>query len=148
MTANEQDLRALERCCCGNREAMEWLTLWRQYVHAIDDIVDGDTPGTEPLLASYALAISVYTHPFFLKNISGLRQIALNCTNAYADAELFKKGEPAWQREFADHYRHFGAEMVLAVASICGGYAHMRSLSAELRVICWHEHHTPSGEAI
>lgn len=148
MTAHEQDQAALERCCLGNREAMEWVLLWREYVHRIDDIVDGDSPGPEPLLASYAQAIAVYTHPFFLRNIAALRQVALNCTNAYADSVLFEKSDQAWQRQWADHYRHFGAEMVLAVAGICGGYAHMRSLSPELRVLCYYEHHTADGQPV
>lgn len=127
---------------------MEFLGLWRAYVHAIDDIVDGDTPGNEALLATFAQAIAVYAHPFYLKNIAALRQVALNCTNAYADSVAWEHSGQQWQREFADHYRHFGAEMVLAVAGICGGYGHMRSISPELRTICWCEHHRADGTPV
>lgn len=148
MTANEYDLRALNRCCCGNKEAIEWLLLWRDYVHDIDDIIDGDKQGPEIVLSTFAAAATLYSHPFYLRNLLALRQIVYNCTNAYADSVAWEKSDTAWQREFSDHYRHFGAEMVLAVASICGGYAHMRSISLELRVICYLEHHTPSGEPI
>lgn len=178
MTIQEQDQAALHRCCNGNREAMEWLVLWRDYVHLIDDVVDEDlalmprgyhgdpeanqtaaagedtqprsarinSRGIERVNRVGALAVVLYTHPFFLKNAGALRQVVLNCTNAYADSALWEHSEVDWQRQWADHYRHFGAEMVLAVASICGGYEHMRSFSPELRCICYHEHHLPNGE--
>jgi hypothetical protein len=147
MTPQDNDWKALERACCGNREAMQWLLLWRDYVHAIDDLVDGDARGPEALLATFAMAPTLYSHPFYLNNMAALRQVVLNCTNAYADSVMWERSPVPWQRDFADHYRHYGAEMVLAVAQICGGYQHMRSISPELRVICWHEHHTPGGKA-
>jgi len=154
MTRDEQDLQALNRCCLGNREAMEFLLHWRAYVHAIDDIIDGDADSQEDILAAFAQAPMLFSHPFYVKNMAALRQLVLNCTNAYADSVVWEKSAVKWQREFSDHYRHFGAEMVLAVASICAGltgksgYDHMRSISRELRTICWHEHHTPAGEPI
>ncbi len=148
MTPNQYDLQALEYACCGNREAMDFLSLWRRYVHEIDDIMDGDRPEREEQLGTFALAIELYSHPFYLKNLPALRQVALNCTNAYADTVAWEKSPVEWQQDWADHYRHFGAEMVLAVAGICGGYEHMRRISPQLRVICWHEHHTPDGKPI
>lgn len=147
MTAFEEDLAALKRCCRNNEEAMQWLTLWRAYVHGIDDIVDGDDDSPEAVLGTFAGAVELYTHPFFLKHAARLKQIVLNCTNAYADTVAWEKSKEAWQRNFSDHYRHFGAEMVLAVATICGGYAHARSISLELRAICWLEHHDEHGNA-
>lgn len=148
LTRNEQDQAALQRCCKGNQEAMHWLLLWRRYVHEIDDLVDGDRRGPECLLATFALAIELYSHPFYLKNISGLRQMALNVTNCYADSVAWEHSPTGYQRDWADHARHAGAEMVLAVAAICGGYDHMRAISPELRAICYWEHHTPEGKAI
>lgn len=132
---------------CGNEQAADFLRLWRSYVHAIDDIVDGDTPGAEPLLTTFLQAAFVYTHPFFLANALALRQIAINCTNAYADSVAWERAE-GWKGQFADHYRHFGAEMVLAIAHICGGYNHMRAASPVLRELCWKEHHNEKGESV
>ncbi len=148
MTANEHDLQALRFCCKDDREAIEFLLTWRQYVHAIDDIVDGDRPGPEFLLSTFALAAALYSLPFYLRNINALRQIVFNCTNAYTDSVLWETAPVPWRREFADQYRHFGAEMVLAVSLICGGYEHMRAISPELRTICYLEHHTPEGNPI
>jgi hypothetical protein len=148
MTRHEQDLQSLQRACCGNADAMDFLNRWRAYVHAIDDLVDGDLAGHEALLSTFAQAIPLYSHPFYLNHLRELRQIALNCTNAYADVVAWEKSGQPWQAQFADHYRHFGAEMVLAVAMICGGYEHARSFSLELRTICWLEHHDAAGKAV
>lgn len=147
MTINTVEQQEIQWLTKGNDAAGDFLRLWRAYVHAIDDIVDGDTPGNEALLGTFAMAIAVYTHPFFLANIPALRQIAVNCTNAYADSVAWEKAE-GWKRDFSDHYRHFGAEMVLAVAGICGGYAHMRAVSPVLRELCWTEHHDEKGQAV
>lgn len=145
MNGNEQDLHALTRACKGNAEAMDFLGLWRSYVHRIDDMMDGDETNKQEWLGTFALAAILFSHPFYLRNLAALRQLVLNCTNAYADSFMWEQSPVEWQRGFADHYRHFGAEMVLAVAGICGGYEHMRSISPELRTVCWAEHHTAEG---
>lgn len=145
MNPLEQDQKALERVCCGNVPAMAWLNLWREYVHAIDDIEDEKTT-PEFRQRVYVLALELYTAPFFRAHEARLKQVVLNCTNAYADTLAWEKSAVPWQREFADHYRHFGAEMVIAVAQICGGYDHARGLSLELRATCWLEHHNKNGE--
>lgn len=147
MNALEQDRAALSRACAGNAEAMQWLSLWREYVHAIDDIEDEETTA-EFRQRVYVIALELYTHPFFKANELRLKQVVLNCTNAYADSLAWEKSEVKWQAEFADHYRHFGAEMVIAVAQICGGYDHARGISLELRRTCWLEHHDAEGKAI
>lgn len=126
---------------------MAWLTLWHEYVHAIDDIEDEDTT-PEFRLRTFILALELYTHPFFKANELRLKQIVLNCTNAYADTLAWEKSETPWQREFADHYRHFGAELVIAVAQICGGYDHARSVSLEQRAVNYLEHHDGAGKPI
>lgn len=145
ITPAQMEASFADRICCGNESAKEFLILWSNYVHGIDDIEDEETT-PEFRLKTFALAIEVYTHPFFLQNMSRLKQVALNCTNAYADCVKWEKSEVPWQREFADHYRHFGCEMPLAVASIVGGYEAMRSVSLEYRTACYVDHHKPNGD--
>lgn len=140
MNLTEHDEKNLSYVCCGNQEAMDFLAKWQKYVHAIDDIIDEEVTN-EFIIQTFAQAIYIYSHSFYLSNIQNLRQIVINCTNAYADSVAFEKSEEQWQREFADHYRHFGCEMVIAVASICGGYLHCRTISLELRTACWMGHH-------
>ena len=124
---------------------MDFLKRWSDYVHAIDDIEDEETTA-EFRLATFVAALELYTHPFFLKHGAALKQVVYNCTNLYADAVAWEKSKVEWQRGFADWARHSGAEMVLAVARIVGGWPHMRNISLELRTVNWSEHHNERGE--
>lgn len=147
MTQIEHDNMALNRCCGNNAEAKDWLRQWRRYVHQIDDLVDDAAlrADAEFVLNTFARAAVLYTHPFFLKNIGSLRQLVLNITNTYADSVRFERLGCDWQKDWADHHRHCGSEMVLAVCMICHGggvegYEAARALSAEVRVLSYEEH--------
>jgi hypothetical protein len=148
MNIYEAEARDTDWLTCGNKQAGEFLRLWRAYVHGIDDIIDGDLKESEGILRVFMLAAFVYAHPFYLQNMAALQQIVINCTNAYADTVAWERSEEPWRRQFADHYRHFGAEMVLAIAHICGGFDHMRKVSPLLRETCWKEHHDDNGNAV
>ena len=146
MTRETLELRLWERVCGGNQEAMGFLAEWAIYAHEIDDIIDGETTEREAVLRTFARAALLYSHPFYLKHLAALRAVVLVIGNAYADSVAWEKSAVEWQRAWADHNRHAGMEMVIAVAQICGGYEHARSVSAEQRCICWAEHHGPDGE--
>jgi hypothetical protein len=148
MTTDTLDMQLLQRVCLNNREAMDFLANhWQPYVHEIDDIVDGDRPAPRDLLATFGRAAVLFSHPFYLAHMPALRQVVLNVTVAYADSVHWEKSPTGWQREWADHNRHAGMEMVVAVALICGGIEHALAISLEQRSICWHEHHR-KGNAI
>jgi len=132
----------------GNEEAMDFLGHhWGPYVHAIDDIVDEDVC-PEHKIEAFARAAYLYTHPFFLKNVCALRQVVLLVTNTYADSVAWAGSTSDWQRDWADHARHAGMEMVIAVAQIVGGYMHARAISQEQRVLCHVEHHDRNGAPV
>lgn len=142
------DENLLRRVCGENREAMDFLANhWSPYVHEIDDIVDGDRPGAEEILATFARAVELYSHPFYLKHLAELKRLVLIINNLFADAVRWEKSADAWQRDWADHNRHIGMEMVVAVAQLCGGYEHGRRISQEQRAICWQDHHDRKGKA-
>lgn len=142
MTKLELGQAMLERACRGNVEAMDFLAnYWNRYVHEIDDLVDGDRTGPEALLATFALAVAVYAHPFYVKNLGALKPVVLLINSTYADAVGWEKSPEKWQRDWADHHRHCGMDMVVAVAQLCGGYELGRAVAREQREICWAEHH-------
>lgn len=147
VTLAETEKQEIDWLTCNNPQAREFLILWREYVHQIDDLIDGDAKGPEPMLNTFMLAAFVYTTPFFQAHMPALRQIAVNCTNAYADSVAWEKAD-GWKAQWADHYRHFASEMVLAVAAICGGYQHMRKISPLIREMGWNEHHDAKGNPI
>lgn len=142
MNRAQLDAALIERICLGNAEAVDFLANhWSPYVHEIDDIVDGERTKAGDICATFARAAMVYTHPFFLRNAAGLRQLVLNMTLTYADSAEWEKDHTDWKRAWADHARHVGMEMVVAVATIVGGYDHARRISQEQREMCHHDHH-------
>jgi hypothetical protein len=148
MTRNEFDVQLIRRICNGDAEAMDFLAnWWAPYCHEIDDIIDGERTAPEQVLSTFARAAGLYTHPFFLKHGAALRAAALSVTATYADTVAWEKSGVKWQREWADYHRHCSNEMVLAVATICGGYDHARAVMPELRAIAYAEHHDRNGKA-
>lgn len=137
----------LARCCAGDAAAMAFLRLWHEYVHAIDDVEDTATTA-EFRQRIYILALELYTHPFFRANEARLKQVVLTVGNAYADVLAWEASPIPWQAQWADHWRHVGAEMVIAVAQICGGWDHARAISREQRLVNYTEHHDAAGKPI
>jgi hypothetical protein len=148
MNSGEAALQLLDRITLGNELAKNFLREWMQYTHEIDDIIDGDRTSKEQILATFARALILYSHPFYLANIQALRQIALNVTNAYADSVAWEKSEVDWQRNWSDHYSHVAQEMMLSIAMICGGYEHARTVSLEMRYLCYVEHHNNNNQRV
>lgn len=133
----------LNQLCLGNTEASSFLKLWSQYVHDIDDLVDGDVTTKESQIRSYALACVVLTHPFFIKHVDRLRDVVLLITNDYADSVAWEGSKEEWQRRFSDVLRHSGATMVREVMLLVGGYDHLRLNSALFHAICHLEQQPP-----
>jgi hypothetical protein len=144
MTPKRMREQEFQRICLGQPEAMDFLLRWTAYVHAIDDIEDEKTT-SEFRLAAFIQAVELYTCPFFLRHSAALKQVVLNCTNIYADSLAWEKSEDKWKRDFSNWARHGGTEMVLAVAAIVGGYAHMRRVSLEIREQNYCTHHGEEG---
>lgn len=144
------DTGLIQRICCGDASAMDFLANhWSPYVHEIDDIMDGDRPGRRDQLMTFARACVLFSHPFYLRHLTALRQIVLNVTVAYADSLDWEQSTAQpWQQSWADHHRHCGLEMVIAVATICGGHEHGFSISQEQRTICQVDHHNRAGKPI
>jgi hypothetical protein len=133
--------------CKDNLEAVDFLNRWSKYVHAVDDLVD-EPFDSGNIIKSHATAIEIYTHPFFLKNLVALRQVAIYSNNLYADSVVWEKSDEKWKLDFVDWARHSPSEMVIATANIVGGYDHMRVVSLEMRKLCYFEHHREDGKAI
>ncbi len=142
------------RLCRGNPEAADWIQLGRLYCHEIDDLIDLDLPngdranGAERLCRIGAMAIALYTHPFFVKHAGQLGDAMLTNTNNYAQSVAWEKSPIEWQRQFSDWARHGWINVLLTVAGICGGYMNMRAESGELWEYAYTAHHDEKGEAI
>jgi hypothetical protein len=129
---------------CGNGLAAEWLDRWAAYCHAIDDLIDEKfTP--EGLLAVLAGAVELYSHPFYHQFSSHLRPAVLMVTNAYADSVGWENSPNLSRRRMADVLRLAGVELTIIVAGICGGWAHMRTVSQKIREETWNANHDEAG---
>jgi len=150
MTRGQLDSSLLQRVCQGNPEAMDFLANhWSPYVHEIDDIMDGERPAKRDQLMTFARACVLFSHPFYLRNLGALKQLVLNVTVAYADSVDWEQTHAeGWQKSWSDHNRHCGLEMVIAVATICGGHELAFQISQEQRTICHVDHHNRQGKII
>ena len=140
MTAYNLRTAFTKHVCLNNDEAIDFTMKWHGYCHAIDDIVDEDI-NAETKIAAFIRAAEVYNHPFYIKNRDSLRLLIYQITNLYADSVRWEKSEDLQEKNFSDWSRHAGAEMLLAIACLVGGYEHMRSVSQEVRMECWTTHH-------
>lgn len=138
------DRETVIRLCQGNKEALDWIQLGRMYVHEIDDLIDEENTKlarAEQVCKIGALALCLYTHPFFLKNMAVLRSAMMLNTNNYLDSVQWENSEMEWRKQFSDWARHGWIDIVLVVAEICGGYTNMRNESMELRTMSYLAHH-------
>jgi hypothetical protein len=136
-----QDYFRLQRdATLGNTDALVFLLCWTSYCHSIDDLVD-EAFNVELLVDTCMQANAMYSTPFWLANSARLSGIVGMIANAYADSERWKGGPELWKSSMADVLRQAGNEMLLAVAMICGGWRHMRSISLQVRETAYHEQH-------
>ena len=132
----------------GNRAALEFMVMWHEYVHEIDDLIDNNVTDPQRWLSAFAHANLVYSTDFYAAYARDLRLVVMTATNAYADSVLWEKDGNAWQKKWADVIRHSGIDMIYAVAVICGGYELMRQISAQLKEFAHKCHHDENGNPI
>jgi hypothetical protein len=146
-----EDIELLEQyseVCCGNRDAERFIAQWNLFVHGIDDIIDTGNASAEEIISVFAQANVVYSQQFYRDHYLTLQPVILLITNAYADSVLWEKRGTEGQKKMADVLRFAGNEILFAVALICGGYQHMRSVSAGIRDKSWKTHHNNQGESV
>lgn len=138
--------------CNGNESALQFLVLFNQYAHGIDDVIDSARDGApkdpEFVLSTFAMGCNVFSHPFYQANIVRLQPVVYLITSAYADSVKWEKSDRDGLRRTADVLRFCGNEMVFAIAVICGGYEHLRTISPALREKSWDGHHSSDGTSI
>lgn len=126
----EQDL--LQRVCCGQAEAMDWLVKAFEYFHAADDLLD-ETVSQEFKVRTLVLGQELYGHPFFVRHSAALHTALRSCISIYADSLAWERSSDPDKAAWAEFARHAGVELALVVADICGGWDHRRKLSMEYR---------------
>lgn len=134
----------------GNLSANDWLCQWHDYCHEIDDVIDTPDYAPERVLGLFERANALYTHPFYQLHRAKLSTMILVATSLYSDSNKWEKDAALWKRWWAEVMRHCGNEAIFAVAQICGGYTHMKGLTAPMLAMCYVYHKdkygTPAGD--
>ena len=131
-----------------NQQALDFLILWATYCHEVDDIIDNKINDPEKILRVFVTAAEVYNHPFYVRYQSYLYSLVIVISNAYADSVKWSHSMVDAQHKMSDVLRHAGNDMLFAVAFICGGYEHLRTVSSTLREQSWLNHHDDKGNSI
>jgi hypothetical protein len=132
MKRTQYELDLVARACQGDGQAADFVWRALDYFHAGDDLVDEDlTP--EARLAVLVRAQELFTHAFFLRHGHALNAVLRGIESTYADSVAWERSEDEDKRAWAEHARHCGWEVILAVADLCGGWEHRRAISREVR---------------
>lgn len=126
-------------------EACEFVNNYRDYIHGIDDIVDGDIKDSESILRIFSLGSRLFSSDFYHRYRQYLYPIEVLINNTYADSCLWEKDDINWKRRDAGVLRHTGIDMFLFVVFIIAGRDKMREISEKFRTQC-HEFHMTKEE--
>lgn len=142
---SDEDRERLRMITCGNESAARFLIIWGELSERLDDIVD-ETTDAEFKIKTAQLFNLLYSQSFYREHVQALYLLVSLINNAYADAELCVISVQPWKIALGDVLRHASADMVRAVALICGEYDHLRSISMELHERCYLLHHDEEGK--
>lgn len=152
MNHQKLDHQSVLRLCANSPEAIDFINLGRQYIHEGDDLIDidvakGDVRGAaERSCRLGAMALTLYTHPFFIKNMPALKYAMLRNLHNYRDSVLFEGSKVPWQQQFSDWARHGWLDVCITVGDICAGYDNTCNETLEMRALSYVEHHSETGE--
>src|SRR5512139_967259 len=115
-------------------DARQFVLLWTDYVHYIDDLVDGDIKvNSETLIAMAAKASVLHSNNFWRTHGHLLNLVELLINNSYADSVVWEKSEEEWKKQASDVIRHEGLNMFFTVVLIIGGRDKLRHISSRMR---------------
>ncbi len=118
-------------------ETLEFISFYRNYIHAIDDLIDGaNRPTAEEILAVSAQASRLFSTAFWIKHSNLLIVTEQLVNNTYADSVKWENSALANQRTAADTLRHAGLDMFYAAILITLGRDKLRELSPLFREQC------------
>jgi hypothetical protein len=137
---NKERARFYQLVANGNTAGLDFLTRFHAYMHEIDDIIDERDWNNERVLKCFASACLLYSHPFYSANRHRLGTAILVATSLYNDANKWERDPALWKRWWADVMRHAGNEVIFAVAQICGGWGHLKSLTAPMMAMSYIYH--------
>ena len=120
-------------------EAGAFALAYRDYIHAIDDLIDDENrPSPEALLKVFAQAGELFSMPFWLKYGAFLAILEQIINNTYADSVEWEKmpGDHIsyhWKKSDSSVLRHAGIDMFFAILYLTVGRDKLREVSSSFR---------------
>lgn len=146
---NPEIIKYLEEVLKPHPEACEFTHLYRDYVHGIDDLIDGEKrPTSEELLKMFSLASQLFTTAFWRLHGPSLLILEQTINNEYADSVLWETDAMEWKRTDSRVLRHSGISMFYAVLLLTVGREKLREVSAKFRENCHLLHMDEKGNTI
>jgi hypothetical protein len=137
-----------QRACLGNPEAWRVCEAWNRVAHRADDYVDQAKTDAEEFTAIMAQLLDLTMLPFYRAHADCLHGVVLSVINTWTDSVKLERGDEEWQRRWADAARSCGNEVIITIARLCGGWAHARQISLELRADSWINQHQQPTEKV
>lgn len=155
MNTTQENLEQLEAELSGllddvlanNPAALKFFCAWKDYTHAVDDLIDEDR-SNELIIKSHVLAAELYSSNFWYSHGDKLFPTVLTIANAYADSVAWENSGCDKRQHMADMLRTTGNEMILLIIGICSGWDNLRKLSPKLRMISYLQHHDNEGNPV
>ena len=132
-----------EEATRGNEEAEKFLQAFHAWAHLIDDIVDEPNRDRLDAVEVAMMANVLFSCPFYYQHAASLQMVTALIADAYRVSVIAERRGGDYAR-LADSLRLCGNQMVLAVAMIVGGWAHMQMISAKLWPAAWESQHPPA----
>lgn len=119
----------------GNEAAADFLIAFVAFCHLLDDVVDKDQPVDDKRLARESLALidALLLNPFVRDNAAVLWPLITVGFSAWLDSNEWERSDDVAKRRDADVVKGVYHEVVWLTARLCGGYEHMRAVSAKHR---------------
>lgn len=143
--SNEELRRWFTHIANGNPSGGAWLSLYHDWCHEVDDVIDLPDWSPETLLKVLVRACEVYSHPFYVKNCKHLQGVCILATAEYSDSINWERAPELFKRQWAEVMRHAGNHVIYTVALLCGGYEHLLNFSGPWRAMCYVYHKDKYG---
>jgi hypothetical protein len=121
--------------CCGSEDALHVCWAFYQFLHVVDDLVDRDVPVAVDTVGFHLIAFTevVACNPFFQAHRDLLMGAFRVAVVEWLDSEEWAKREDVWDKMAARVLKSQYQNLFFLIASLCGGVAHMRAMTAKYR---------------
>lgn len=136
MKLSPERIAVAEKACCGNKDAANFCLWFVEWCHWIDDLIDKDKLWlpADTVRVNLEALLAFTDNPFFQAHKQALMPIIVSAFAAFADSVKWEKRESVFDRRAADILKSYYHEVIWQVAFICGGWEHMRTVTAERRI--------------